>query len=55
MKGSLSQSYFIFDSQSYKVASGIFYRDIEAENENRHLSELEEFVESEFNYNENSE
>ena len=54
MKGSLSQTYFIFDSQSFKVSSGIFYKDIEEENENRHLSELEEFVESDNNYNENS-
>lgn len=54
MKGGMTQTYFIFDSQSFKVSSGIFYKDIEEENENRHLSELEEFIESEDNYNENS-
>ena len=48
MKGSLTQSFFIFDSQRFKMARNIFYNLENEEDEMRHQQELEEIIESEF-------
>ena len=52
MKGSLTQSFFIFDSQRFKMARKIFYGLENEEDEQRHQQELEEIIESEYDYSE---
>lgn len=54
MKGSLTQSFFIFDSQRFKMARKIFYNLENEEDEMRHQQELEEIIESEYDSEEES-
>ena len=54
MKGSLTQSFFIFDSQRFKMARKIFYNLENEEDEMRHQQEMEEIIESEYDSEEES-